>query len=91
VRVELGDELAAEMFAQVVFVSDGLLQVKDTTTPSPAARFFNIAAQLPLELQMVLCYRLVGSAKEMIPSTEGEAAFTRLAKRLMWSSIFTSS
>ena len=33
VRVELGllDDLAAEMFAVVVFVSDGLLQIKDTT------------------------------------------------------------
>ena len=32
-RVELGliDEVAAEMFALVVFVSDGLLQIKDTT------------------------------------------------------------
>ena len=49
-RVELGfiDELAAEMFALVVFVSDGLLQINDDTTPSPAARFFAIAAQLPL-------------------------------------------
>ena len=39
-RVELGwyNELAAEMFAMVVFVSDGLLKIKDTT-PSPAARF----------------------------------------------------
>jgi len=57
VRVKLGllDDMAAEMFALVVFVSDGLLQVNDTTTP--AARFFSIAAQLPLELQMVLCFR----------------------------------
>ena len=40
VTVELGliDEVVAEMFALVVFVSDGLLQIKDTT-PSPAARF----------------------------------------------------
>ena len=55
-RVELGllDELAAEMFALVVFVSDGLLRINDTTTPSPAARFFSIARSLPLELQMVL-------------------------------------
>jgi len=32
-RVELGylDDLAAEMFALVVFVSDGLLRVNDTT------------------------------------------------------------
>ena len=82
-RVELGfiDELAAEMFALVVFVSNGLLQINDTT-PSPAARFFSIATQLPLELQMVLCFRQVGSAKEIIPSKESEAAFKELATRV---------
>jgi len=68
VRVELGwyDELAAEMFALEVFVSDGLLQIKDTTTTTPAARFFSIARRLPLEIQMV-CFRQVGSTKEIIP------------------------
>ena len=88
-RVELTwyDEAAAEMFALVVFVSDGLLQVKDTTTP--AARFFNIARRLPLELQMMLCFRQVGSYKEIIPGKGSEVAFKSLAKRLMWSSIFT--
>ena len=61
VRVELGlvDELAAEMFAIVVFVSDGLLQLLNLVdTPTPVARFLKIITQLPLELQMVLCYRL---------------------------------
>jgi len=84
-RVELGllDEMAAEMFALVVFVSDGLLQINDTTTtPSPAARFFRIATHLPLELQMVLCYRVVGSAKEIISGKNSEAAFKYLAKRI---------
>ena len=83
-RVEIGwyDELAAEVFALVVFVSDGLLQAKDTTTPSPAARYFAIVAQLPLELQMVLCYRLVGSAEEIISGKESEMAFKELARRL---------
>jgi len=83
-RVELGllDGLAAEMFALVVFVSDGLLQVKETTTATPAARYFSIVAQLPLELQMVLCFRQVGSAKEIIPGKESEAAFKGLAKRI---------
>jgi len=40
VRVELGllEEVAAEMFALVVFVSDGLLQIKVPTTTTPAAR-----------------------------------------------------
>jgi len=82
-RVELGllDELAVEMFALVVFVSDGLLQIKDST-PTPAARFFNIAAQLPLELQMVLCFRLAGSAKEIILGKDSEVAFKELATSL---------
>jgi len=90
-RVELGwyDEAAAEMFALVVFVSDGLLQLKDTTTFTPAARYLNIASQLPLELQMVLCFRLVGSVKEIIPGKNSEVAFKSLAESLVWYSIFT--
>ena len=82
-RVELGllDALAAEMFSLVVFVSDGLLQVKHTT-PSPAARFFTIATQLPLELQMVLCFRQFGSAKEIISGKDSEAVFKYLASRI---------
>jgi len=89
-RVELGwyDE-AAKMFALVVFVSDGLLQVKDTTT-TPAARYFSIAAQLPLELQMVLCFRQVGSDKEIIPGNDSEVAFISLAESFLWSSFFTN-
>jgi len=81
VRVELGwyDDVAAEMFALVIFVSDGLLRTKDTTIPTPAARFFSIAAQLPLELQMVLCCRVMGSCKEIIPGKESEVAFRELA------------
>jgi len=90
-RVELGlvDEMAAEMFARVVFVSDGLLQINDTT-PSPAARFFSIARRLPLELQMLLCFLQVGSAKEIIPGKEREAAFKELAESLLRPSISTN-
>ena len=82
-RMELGllDDLAAKLFALVVFVSDGLLHVNDTTS-SPAARLFSIASQLPLELQMVLCFRQIGSAKEMISGRESEVAFKELARKL---------
>ena len=85
IRGELGwyDDLAAEMFALVVFVSDGLLQIKDTKTTTPAARFFSIARRLPLELQMVLCRRVVGSDKEIIPSKDSEVAFKELV-RVFW-------
>ena len=83
-RVKLGchDDLAAEVFALVVFVSDGLLRIKVTTTATPAVRFFAIATQLPLELQMVLCHRLLGSAKEIILGKDSELAFKSLAMRL---------
>jgi len=83
-RVELGwyDEAAAEMFALVVFFSDGLLQFNDTT-PSPAARFFSIAAQLPLELQMILCFRQVGLVKVIIAGKDSELAFKELAESLL--------
>ena len=82
IRVELGfvGEMAAEMFALVVFVSDGFLQIIDTTTT--AARFFNIARRLPLELQMVLCSRVVGSDKEIITGKDSEVAFKELARKL---------
>jgi len=92
IRVELGllDELAAEMFALVVFVSDGLLQIKDTTTATPAARYFSIATQLPLELQMVLSFRQAGSAKEIIQGKESEVAFKSLAESLLWPTLFTT-
>jgi len=90
-RVELGwdDELAAEVFALVVFVSDELLKIKDTATPSPAARFLSVAKRLPLELQMMLCRRVVGSAKEIIPGDESEEAFKSPAESLLWPSFFT--
>ena len=86
------DELAAEMFALVVFVSDGLLKTKATGVKAGAkrTRFFNIARQLPLELQMVMCFRKVESAKENIPGRESEVAFKSLAEILLWSSFLTA-
>jgi len=85
-RLELGlvDALAAEMFAVVVFVSDGLLNTKVTGVKAGAkrTRFFNIARRLPLELHMVLCYRVMGSTKEIISGKDSEAAFKYLAARI---------
>jgi len=90
VRVEVGwyDDLAAEIFALVVFVSDELLQI-EVTTPT-AARFFNIARRLPLELQMIICHRVVGSRKEIIRAQDSEVAFKSLAESLLWSSILAN-
>ena len=85
-RLELGfsEEMAAEVFALVVFVSDGLLEIRQTVTATAASatRLFSIAAQLPLELQMVLCFRVVGSAKEVILGKDSEVAFRELARSI---------
>jgi len=88
IRKELGwYDGMAQVFALVVFVSDGLLQVSqgDEAATSPAARFFLISRRLPLELQMIVCCRVMGSSDEIIPGQATEAAFKNLAKT------FTSS
>jgi len=76
-------ELAAEVFAMVVFLSDGLLKItQDGQAQTVAARFFRIAGQLPLELQMVLCYHVIGSPRVVIHRKDSELAFKDLAKRI---------
>ena len=89
VELEFPDELAADLFAVIVFLCDGLLQSKPAlaaTFSNPGAtgalRFFAIASKLPRELQMVLCRRAVGSMKQNILHWDSEAAFKSLAKIL---------
>ena len=86
IRKELrwfGEE--AEFFALVIFLSDGLLEIK-AETRSEAARFFRMARELPMELQMVLCHRVVGSMRMNIPGEQRELAFKQLARQLLSSS-----
>jgi len=80
------DALAAEVFALTVFLCDDLLQLQPAShlaaTPNPAAaatRFFVIAKRLPMELQMMLCHRAVGSMKQNILRKDSEVAFRSLA------------
>jgi hypothetical protein len=81
VRAELGlvNVEAAELFAMVVFICDDLLKVKTLPTDSRVLRFFNMITKLPMELQMVLCYRVFGSMKHNILSKDSEVAFKALA------------
>jgi len=68
-QVELGalEVSAAELYAVTVFLCDDILQLKPASHPATAAtRFFAIAAELPMELQMILCRRAVGSMKQNI-------------------------
>jgi hypothetical protein len=73
-----GDE--AELFALVIFLCDGLLEIKRAGRET--ARFFKIARRLPMELQMLLCHRVVGSMRASIPVEQGELAFKELVKKL---------
>jgi len=99
-RVKLGmlNELAAEIFALMVFLCDDLLQLKPlaatTATANPAetdvaaaataaTRFFAIASKLPMELQMILRHRIVGSMKQNILRKDSEAAFKSLGRILL--------
>jgi len=87
VRVKLGvlDELAAEVYALTVFLCDDLLQLKPAPLASTAAstRFFATAKKLPMELQMMLCHRVVGSMKENILHQDSEAAFKLFVRILL--------
>jgi hypothetical protein len=73
---------AAECYASIVFLCDGLLEIKKREWNGPEARFFRIARKLPLEIQMILCQRLVGSMFENIPFKFRESEFKELAKLL---------
>lgn len=59
---------------------------KEGTAPdlasTGAARFLGIACRLPLELQMILCLRNVGSRGDLVPAEKREAAFRALARSL---------
>jgi len=83
VRVKLGmlDAQAAEVFALTVFLCDDLLQLKPASH-LPSTRFFFIITKLPMELQMILCRRVVGSMKQNILRKDSEAAFKSLARVL---------
>jgi len=85
VRVKLGipEAVASELFAVVVFLCDGLLQLQQHPGISPTGRFFSITQRLPMELQMVICHHCFGSSKQNITSTVSEVAFRSLAKALL--------
>ena len=86
---DLRDSFISDLFALVVFLCDGLLSVNtgsssSASPPSPtskkAARFFQIAHCLPMELQMMLCNRVFGSWKNSVLTKHSEPAFKRLGR-----------
>jgi len=75
---------AFKLFAMIVFLCDELLAIKriDTDRGRKAARFFDIVSQLPLELQVVVCFRRIGLRKDVIHRKDSEEAFKMLVIEL---------
>ena len=69
----------------VIFLCDGLLTVDANSSSASlkkAARYFKMSQKLPLELQMVLCNRAFGAAKDTVLTKHSEPAFKRLGRLL---------
>jgi len=73
-------------FALVIFFSDRFLalQRKKSRTARRTRRFFAICAKLPLDLQMVLCNVMFGSARSLVTSKDSEPGFRWLARITPW-------
>ena len=84
IRLRVLDELAAEIFALVVLLCDDFVRVtlpREGDLGAGAARFLRIVGRLPMELQMVVCRRVVGSSKGLILAKDAERAFRTLARK----------
>jgi len=81
-ELQFGNAVAAEVFALVVFLCDDLLQIKDTYKRN-TKRFFLMAMQLPMELQMVLSHRVAGSMRNNVAGKHLEPAARSLTKKLL--------
>jgi len=85
-KLKRPEAMAAWCFALVVFLCDGLLQPQAASwghwyEQTNALRFFAIASELPMELQMILCNRTVGRACDSILKSSSEPAFVHLAQK----------
>ena len=74
-------ETAADFFAVAVFLSDNYLQLKMGNTG--LGRYLAIMTKLPMDLQMILSHRTVGSPGVNIHSSEAEISFRALVSYLL--------
>ena len=78
----------ANFFALLVFFSDHFLRLSSSIHPD-TERFFKICTQLPLEVQMVLCNRMYGSARDVVFSRFSEKGFLWLSRASTWAEVST--
>jgi hypothetical protein len=81
VRMELGvfkKELASGIFALVCFHSEDLLKSQRNIS-DPTERFFMITRKLPMELQMIICHRVIDSPLDLVSVKDSDLALKALA------------
>jgi len=84
IRVELGIEkaMAGELFAIMVLSCDGYFRVASTAAQDAKsrriARFLSLSQKMPIELQMTLAWRVLGSSREIIIAEDSGPAFDLL-------------
>jgi len=83
-RPGLREHFIGHLFALVVFHSDSFAVTNERTAPSDTRRFFKMTPRLPLEIQMIICNRVFGSAKDIILSRDSEPGFQLLARTTTW-------
>ena len=88
-KLRFQNERATDLFALTVLLCDGFLRLNQVSSflsnsvQNDSERFFSIAQKLPMELQMILCHRAVGSNQEVILSQSSEPAFQSLVQFLL--------
>jgi ankyrin repeat protein len=79
------DPYIGEVFALVVFLSDGLVRLKcDSEENADMRRFFLITQSVHMDLQMLLCNRLFDSPQDIVLTKHSEPAFRKFAKQSIW-------
>jgi len=83
-KVGISKNNAADVFALVIFVSDGLLNLgpgpcTEDSKAVRAARFFKATTNLPMGLQMIICNSLFDYCGHTVLRAHSEPAFKRLA------------
>jgi len=73
----------------MVMICDNYLQIKEAGGNEEAKRFFRMASQLPMELQMILARYSCGSSKTLIMSGQAENSFKELFRLFFLASEFT--
>jgi len=78
------EDFIGHLFALVVFHTDNFVVIRENEVHADTRRFFTICARFPLDLQMLLCNRAFGSAKDIVPSRDSEPGFKWLARTTSW-------